>query len=48
MDKMEVLLNQEQVTTGLLNSKAEKLMEDAKELYAEAEAEARANATIKL
>jgi hypothetical protein len=41
--KMELLLNQEQV--GLLGAKAQKLLEDAKELYAKAEA--CADATIK-
>jgi hypothetical protein len=40
---MELLLNQEQV--GLLGAKAQKLLEDAKELYAKAEA--CADATIK-
>jgi hypothetical protein len=42
---MELLLNQEQVIIGLLGAKAQKLLEDAKELYAKAEA--CADATIK-
>jgi hypothetical protein len=29
LDKMELLLNQEQVAIGLLDAKAQKLMEDA-------------------
>jgi hypothetical protein len=47
LEKMELLLNQEQVAIGLFDAKAQKLMEDAKELYAEAEVEAHANTTIK-
>jgi hypothetical protein len=42
MDKMELLLNQEQVAIDLLDAKAKKLMDSAKELYADAEAHAEA------
>jgi hypothetical protein len=42
---MELLLNQEQVTISLLDAQAQKLMENAKELYVEAEAHV--DATIK-
>jgi hypothetical protein len=45
LDKMELLLNQEQVSIDLLDAKAQKLMEKAIELYANAEAYA--DATIK-
>jgi hypothetical protein len=42
---MELLLNQQQVTISLLDAQAQKLMENAKELYMEAEAHV--DATIK-
>jgi hypothetical protein len=42
---MELLLNQEQVAISLLDAQAQKLMENFKELYVEAEAHA--DATIK-
>jgi hypothetical protein len=45
LDEMELLLNQERVSIGLLEAKAHKLMAGAKELYADVEA--RVDATIK-
>jgi FtsZ-binding cell division protein ZapB len=43
LNKMEVVLKQEEDTIGLLRAKAQELMEKAKELYAAAEAHADAN-----